>query len=127
MYKFLEHSKILSVEDNADIQKYNECSLVKLNVNLFLASDGIEAIELLKKEHFDIILMDLYMPNMNGVHCIKTIRNELKLDTPIIVLTAGLIDLHSEIYPLINGHLLKPYKKADLVNIIEQNLKLEVV
>jgi len=126
MYKFLENSKILSVEDNPDIQKYNECSLVKLNVNLFLASDGMEAIEILKREPIDIILMDLYMPNMNGIRCIKMIRNELNLYTPIIVLTAGLIDLHSEIYPMINGFLLKPYKYTELLNLIEKNLKVEV-
>lgn len=71
MYDLLKYKKILSVEDNPDSQKYAECNLVKVNVNLFMAQNGCEAIEILKKEDIDIILMDLYMPEMNGVECIK--------------------------------------------------------
>lgn len=120
MYEFLEHKKILIVEDNPDNQKYAECSLIKLNVNLFLASNGNEAIEILKKENFDLILMDLYMPEMNGIQCIKKIRHEMYISTPIIIITAALIDLHSDIEPLINGVLTKPYKKIELLNLINR-------
>lgn len=122
MYEFLEHKKILIVEDNPDSQKYAECSLIKLNVNLFLASNGNEAIEILKKEKIDIILMDLYMPEMNGIQCINKIRHELYLSTPIILITAALIELHSDIEPLINGIIIKPYKKLDLINLINRLL-----
>lgn len=123
MYELLKNKKILSVEDNPDSQKYAECNLVKLNVNLFMASNGTEAIELLEKETFDIILMDLYMPYMNGVECIKKIRNEMKIDTPIIVMTAGLLELHSEIEPYINGSITKPYRKTELLDLMMKSLE----
>lgn len=123
MYDLLKYKKILSVEDNPDSQKYAECSLVKIGINLFMASNGNEAIEILKKEPIDIILMDLYMPQMNGIECIKTIRNELKLNTPIIVMTAGLIDLHPDIEFLIDGDIVKPYKKTELLDLMIKLLK----
>lgn len=120
MYEFLSHKKILLVEDNPDSQYYAQCNLIKLNVNLFLAGNGNEAIEILKTEEVDIILMDLYMPEMNGIQCIKKIRHELYISTPIIVITAGMFELHQEIEPLINGIISKPYKKMELLNLINR-------
>jgi CheY-like chemotaxis protein len=120
MYEFLEHKKILLVEDNPDSRYYAQCNLIKLNVNLFLASDGNEAIEILKKENIDLILMDLYMPEMNGIQCIKKIRYEMYISIPIIVITAGIIDFHTEIEPLINGIITKPYKRMELLELINK-------
>lgn len=126
MYEVLKDKKILSVEDCSDIQKYVECNLVKMNVNFFMCSNGDEAIELLNKNTFDIILMDLYMPQMNGIQCIKKIRNELLLHTPIIVLTGGMLEFHQEILPLIQGSLLKPFKKTDLLDMMLKVMKIKV-
>lgn len=123
MYDVLKYKKILSVDDNPDNQRYAECNLLKENVKFLTVSNGSEALDILNKEKVDIILMDLYMPQMNGVECIKKIRNELNLKTPIIVITAGLIDLHNEISPLINGSLEKPYRKTQLLNIIIKTLE----
>lgn len=123
MYDLLKYKKILSVEDNPDSQKYAECSLVKVGINLFMASNGTEAIEILKNQEIDIILMDLYMPQMNGIECVKKIRHELNLTTPIIVMTAGLIDLHPDIEDLIDGNLEKPYRKTELLDLMIKLLK----
>lgn len=125
MYDILKDKKILSVEDCSDIQKYMECSLVKMNVNFFMCSNGDEAIDLLNKNTFDIILMDLYIPQMNGIECIKKIRNELYLPTPIIVLTGTMIEFHQEILPLIQGSLLKPFKKGDLLDMMLRVIKIK--
>jgi CheY-like chemotaxis protein len=123
MYDVLKDKKILSVEDCSDIQKYMECSLVKMNVNFFMCSNGDEAIELLNKNSFDLILMDLYMPQMNGIECITKIREELLLPTPIIALSGGMLEFHQEIIPHIQGSLIKPFKKTDLLNLIIKVLK----
>ena len=123
MYEVLRNKNVLSVEDNLTNQRYAECNLRKLNINFYTASDGIEALTLLKEHKFDLILMDLYLPNMNGVHCIKTIRYDLSINTPIIVLTAGLMELHQEILPLISGYLLKPYTQKELIDLAVKCLK----
>ena len=118
MYEILANKKILSVENNPDEQKYAACSLIKLNVNFFMCHDGCEAIDIIKKNNIDLILMELYLPNMNGIHCIKTLRNEMGVTIPIIVKTDALIELHQEIIPLVNGIILKPYNKKDLLDLV---------
>lgn len=123
MYENFRNKKVLSVEDDQTNQKYAECNLNKINVGVFTASDGEKALDLIKQHTFDLILMDIYMPNMNGVQCIKKIRHDLLIDTPIIVLTAGIMELHEDILPLINGYLLKPYKPKELMDMATKCLK----
>jgi CheY-like chemotaxis protein len=84
------NAKILLVEDNEINQTICEEMLKRVGVQVFLANDGIEAIEMCKENHFDIILMDLHMPRMNGFDATKNIR-EFDEKTPIIALTAAVM------------------------------------
>jgi len=112
--------KILLVEDDKINRLLVNNILKRQDINLTKVNNGIEAIEVLKKEKFDLILMDIQMPDMNGIESTSIIRNELKIQTPIIALTANLFG--SEIDEVMevgmNDYLIKPFKEQDLINVI---------
>ncbi|TMP36496.1 response regulator [Pseudoalteromonas rubra] len=81
--------KVLLVEDNLLNAKIIEKMLESLDLTSIHASHGGQAIEVLAHQSFDVILMDLNMPIMDGFKAIKEIRQTLALSTPILVLTAN--------------------------------------
>jgi PAS domain S-box-containing protein len=118
---------ILIVEDNQInmllIEKMIE-KIFKKN-NIIKAENGIIALKKLKKHTFDIILLDIQMPKMNGFETAKHIRENLNLtEVPIIAITAGVMDNDSQKYEehKINDFLLKPYKKEQLQAIFKKHL-----
>jgi CheY-like chemotaxis protein len=84
----LYDTKILLVEDNLLNQKLALRVLQKRGFLADLAENGAEAVEILKTKTYDLILMDLQMPEMDGYQATTYIRNEMKLQTPIIAMTA---------------------------------------
>ncbi|TAF68926.1 MAG: PAS domain-containing sensor histidine kinase [Flavobacterium sp.] len=80
---------ILIVEDNKMNRMVLQNSLQYFNCKVTEAENGLEALELVKQNSYDIILMDIQMPEMDGLVTTKIIRNEFKLNTPIIALTAN--------------------------------------
>jgi PAS domain S-box-containing protein len=88
-YSQLKNKRILLVEDNPMNRLVTKATLSHYNVHITEAENGKEAIEKVKSEPFDIILMDIQMPVMDGIQATKIIRSELKIQTPIIALTAN--------------------------------------
>ncbi len=87
------------------------------------ASDGMEVLEMLKREGFDLILMDLRMPHLDGVKTTEIIRNELKIsdsDMPVICVTAAIPedDLRSFRKAGMNAFLRKPFTERMLLDAI---------
>jgi len=83
--------KILLVDD-VNMFLELEKSFLKISpVRVFTANDGLQALEVIKKEHPDLVFMDLNMPNMNGAECCAAVKADslLKNTTIIIVTTAG--------------------------------------
>jgi two-component system alkaline phosphatase synthesis response regulator PhoP len=81
--------KILIVEDEKDIVKVLDYNLKKEGLRTAVAYDGEEALELAKKEHPDLILLDLMLPEVGGLEVCKTLKGDSKTATiPIIMLTA---------------------------------------
>lgn len=111
---------ILVVEDNKMNQMVLQNSLQYFNCSVTEAENGIEALELLKHQTFDIILMDIQMPEMDGIEATKIIRNEFKLQTPIIALTANAFK--SEIENCknagMNDYVTKPFDEFLLIETI---------
>jgi len=92
-----ERLKILLVEDNLLNQRIVTFSLKKYNHEVTIANDGVEALERFKEQKFDVILMDIMMPVMDGLEATVKIREIESLDTfnkrtPIIALTANTMD-----------------------------------
>ncbi|MCZ8342776.1 MAG: ATP-binding protein [Leptospira sp.] len=110
------HSKtILIVEDNHLNASLLKAMLVKImhEVKIKIAYDGLEAIQMVQIETFDLILMDLQMPIVDGISATKEIRSyesTLGLKTPIIALTAGALESEQEkcFQAGMNGFLTKP-------------------
>ena len=74
-YRDVKGFHILLVEDNVLNQKLAEHIFKKWKISYKLANNGLEAIEILQKEDFSAVLMDLHMPEMNGIDAAKVIRN----------------------------------------------------
>ncbi len=92
-----EKLNILLVEDNVLNQRVVTFSLKKYNHEVTIANNGVEAIEIFKNTKFDVILMDIMMPVMDGLEATVRIREEEKQTaserrTPIIALTANTMD-----------------------------------
>ena len=125
----LRGSKILLVEDNKMNQKVVSLFVKKWNnAHLTIANNGKEALDVIKQNDFDIILMDLQMPVMDGFETIAAIRDGKAgkdIDAiPIIVLTADSTDrTRKEVYRLgTNDYLTKPIKGDQLYDTIKKNL-----
>jgi signal transduction histidine kinase/ActR/RegA family two-component response regulator len=113
--------RILVVEDNEVNADILTSFLHKWGVVIKEAGNGIHALELLKYHKFDLILMDLEMPEMDGYAAIKIIRETDKV-TPVLAFTATLLeDMNSLIYDKgFNDYVLKPYRPAELKKKILQ-------
>lgn len=116
---------VLIVEDN-EMNRFIACqSLKQANCIIEEAENGLVAIEKLRKMHFDIILMDIQMPYLDGVETTKIIRDELAISTPIIALTANAFkhDIDQYLASGMNDFLIKPYKEEELYSKIELTVR----
>jgi CheY-like chemotaxis protein len=118
--KDLTDLKILVVEDNNMNQIVAKQILHKWNAYVDTVNNGVEAIEILSQKSYDVILMDLQMPLMDGYEATKIIRDKnskvLNHQVPIIALTA---DAFPEIKRKalecgMNDFISKPFKQDDL-------------
>jgi PAS domain S-box-containing protein len=116
--------KALLVEDNELNREIVKYTLSRHGFEVFEAENGKIAIEILQREKFDVILMDVHMPEMGGVEAATIIRKELQLDTPIIALTANAFKNQIEKCKNsgMNDYVTKPYEEEVLVNTINKYL-----
>lgn len=119
----MERNKILIVDDEIEI-----CDLISIYIKNegyepIKAKDGLEALEVLKEEKIDLIILDIMMPNLNGIDtCIK-IRKDNNI--PIIMLSAKSEDM-DKILGLSTGaddYLTKPFNPLELVARVKSQLR----
>lgn len=116
----LKGLSILLVEDNEINRMVVQNSLQHYNCNVIEAENGLEAVEILKTRNFDLILMDIQMPEMDGIEATKVIRKELKRSTPIIALTANAFKTEIEKCRQagMNDYVVKPFEESVLLQTI---------
>ncbi|MCW3075900.1 MAG: sensor hybrid histidine kinase, partial [Bacteroidetes bacterium] len=115
-----DHIRVLVAEDVALNQLLIKTLIKEFGFESVIAENGQKAIDLLSKQNFDIILMDLQMPVMNGYEATEYIRNTLKSSIPIIALTADVTTADVEKCRAIgmNDYLSKPIDDKLLYNKI---------
>ncbi len=119
----LANLKILLVEDNEINQLIAQEMLQQAGASIDVAGDGLVALEKLAKHRYDLVLMDIQMPNMDGVEAIKRIRSQQRLaQIPVIALTANVLAHEVRQYQEIgfNAHLGKPFQKEQLIAKINE-------
>jgi PAS domain S-box-containing protein len=122
--KKLTGLKILLVEDNEHLQLLTKTYLKKYFGIVTVANNGIDALEKLKKEYFDVIVMDIQMPKMDGHTTTIEIRNSLNLNTPIIGCSANsnLAEKERCIKNGMTDYISKPYTEDILITSILKNI-----
>jgi len=121
LQKSLKGLRILAVEDNELNRMVLQVILKKCEVIVSIAHNGQEAIDLIQEQEFDLVLMDVQMPIVDGLEATKYIREELKLTTPIIGLSANAMREEVEICKQagMNDYLVKPYSERALVEVMK--------
>ena len=119
--------KILVAEDNVVNQKIVETLLRKRGHRVWVAGDGVVALNLMAEEMFDVVLMDVQMPEMDGVTAIRKIREREvghSVHTPVIALTAHAMlgDRERFLAAGADGYVTKPIQIDHLMNEIEMVL-----
>lgn len=118
------NARVLLVEDNELNRLVVTNSLLHFDVKVLEARNGADAVEILAKESFDLILMDLQMPVMDGMEATRIIRDKLGLKTPIIALTANAFkkDIDRCMAIGMNDCVTKPFEEKSLIDTISRNI-----
>lgn len=125
-YETFEGKKVLVVDDSKLNLKVAENVLKNFKVSTETVTSGLECLSCVNSKKYDIIFMDIMMPNMNGVEVLKKLREE-KVNIPVIALTADAIEGQEEKYISegFDGYLSKPIDKTKLKVILNKYLKGE--
>lgn len=115
-------TRVLLVEDNAFNRAVACNTLRRYACDVTEAVNGREAVQLLKKNRFDVVLMDLQMPVMDGFEATRIIRQQLQLDVPIIALTANAFksELEQCLTEGMNDYMTKPFEEKALMSLVKQ-------
>ncbi len=142
----LPAADILLVEDTVMNQELVKNIMERLGHRLAIASDGLEALEILSRKDFDLILMDVQMPGMDGITATRVIRSIEESKTPCLMLDDNLVSalfkrLKGRHVPIIamtahafsedrercfkagmDGYVSKPFKMDEIIRVLEQHL-----
>jgi CheY-like chemotaxis protein len=114
--------RVLVAEDNPANQRIIEQFLRPINVELTMVSDGLQAVEALATTPFDVVLMDMQMPVMDGLEATRQVRASggPNANVPILALTANVMDLHREACEAagMSGHIGKPIDARLLISSV---------
>jgi signal transduction histidine kinase/ActR/RegA family two-component response regulator len=112
--------RILLAEDNLVNQKVALLMLKKLGYKADVVADGLEVLQALERQTYDLVLMDIQMPEMDGIEATKRIRQLWPHGPKIIALTAYALEGERErfLQAGMDGYIAKPVKKDDLAEVL---------
>lgn len=115
-------NKILIIEDDNDIALLEKDYLEMNDFNVEIVSDGLNAIRLIKEIKYDLIILDIMLPNINGYDICKMIRKEL--DIPVIMVTAKneMVDKVRGLGLGSDDYITKPFDPAELVARVKAHI-----
>ena len=118
---------VLVAEDTPEMQLLERRILESMGLTVTTVSNGQEAVDMVAKQTFDLVLMDMQMPVMGGIEATKTLR-QLGYQLPIIALTANVMQKHRDAFNEAgcDGFLGKPIDKQELRKILHQHLSISI-
>ncbi len=118
--------KILLVEDNEINQQVAIAMLENFGLQVDVAEDGVQAVAAVKKRHYDLVLMDIQLPEMDGFEATRRIRSDNRFsELPIVAMTAHAMssDRDKSLQSGMNDHLPKPIEPDQLFAMLGKWLK----
>ncbi|MES1214107.1 MAG: ATP-binding protein [Bacteroidota bacterium] len=124
--EFLNKAKVLIAEDNVMNQQLMKHLMNNWQFDFDIVGTGKEVVNAVKEKSYDIILMDIQMPEMDGYTSTGILRNELQSNIPVIAMTAHAMAGEKEkcLSFGMNDYISKPIKETELYNLILQYLNL---
>jgi two-component system, sensor histidine kinase len=123
----LTNKKVLVVDDNSFNRILTTTMLKNYEMDIDEAANGKEAVEMVRKNKYAVVLMDVQMPEMDGLEATGIIRTDIDPHIPIIALTANAFksDIEKCIEAGMNDFLSKPFREEQLVQIMAMTLEKE--
>ncbi len=121
--------KILVAEDNKINQTLLKFILQQWNLSYNLAENGQQVLDILSKEKYDLVLMDIQMPIMDGYEAATRVRKELGLNIPMIAMTAHVLPTEKQkcIQAGMNDYISKPIDETVFIGMLEKYLGSSIV
>ena len=113
--------RILVVDDEPQIRRIMRAVLVTKGYEVMEAESGENALELIRSERCDLILLDINLPGISGIDACKEIRRSS--DTPIVVMSAGEERRGNALDAGANGYLKKPFGVSQIFSCVELHLR----
>ncbi len=127
--KEFSNYKILVAEDNKTNQTLLKFILQQWNLSYDLAENGQQVLDILRKEKYDLVLMDIQMPIMDGYQAANKVRKELGLNIPMIAMTAHVLPTEKQkcIQAGMNDYISKPIDETVFIGMLEKYLGSSLV
>ncbi|MFH2129878.1 MAG: response regulator [bacterium] len=123
------NARILVVDDYIDNQELARTLLEKMECEVDVAEDGLEAVEMVRDADYDAVFMDIQLPELDGYGATRQIREAegSEKHTPIIALTANALEGDKEkcLKAGMDDYLAKPFRGEDIERVLSRFLKPE--
>ena len=120
--------RVLVVDDDADVRRLCGMNLVWDGHEIIEASGGAEGLELISSEAPDVVLLDIMMPNIDGLEALRRIRlSEESVDMPVVRISArvGIEDQIEGWAAGADGYITKPFSPSDLTQALDRARNLD--
>lgn len=119
-----EPLRILVVDDERDTLDLIDLTLKTAGYDIHLASSGEESLQMIRNGDFDLVLLDIMMPDMSGYDVLKTIKTEMQDPPPVVFLTAKSMpqDREEGLSLGANDFLSKPVTRGSLLDTIKKHV-----
>lgn len=120
--------RILLVEDEEDLLETGRMFLVEVGYEVDVAKDGLDAMEKIYENTYNLVLLDITIPEMDGYQVLRMVKNEPSYkDIPVILVTARTLqaDKFRGKETGADGYITKPYNPPELISVVKSFLKDE--
>lgn len=118
-----DHPKILYIDDEEDLLDLAASFFEEENFKIDTCCNSQKAIELIRANHYDLIISDARMPTGNGFELMKLVKEEGYYKGKVVVVTGDIESIHHETHQGVDVVLFKPIRFEDLISTVKKLLK----